>query len=243
VTLLHQSLTYSPKFYITHPLLHIRCSKMSAKDQFDPLPDMGKDEPHSLGNVMKSFLLYYYYFEMILIYNIENIQGERVFQTLIKLVSKPEGRKYLEYLRDREAYTVNVAASQLGLDVNKLYRFTNKFVNMGVLVKVSKLGAGERGPSTFLYALRDAPQSRIDEAAQLYKDVTSSHVTSMDEYLQDYDYQQIAEEAVKHLNSDGCVGTWTLVNLLAAKKLYGDDPLIAVKRIVNALGYTIMEGA
>jgi len=211
-------------------------------DQFDSLPDLEGDEPRSLGGALKSFILYYYYFEMILIYNIKDIQGDRVFQTLMKLVSNHEGRKYLEYLRDREAYTVNVAAYQLGLDVNKLYRFTNKFVNMGVLVKTSKLSGGERGPSTFLYALRDAPQSRIDEAAQLYKDVTSSHVTSMDEYLKDYDLQQVAEEAVKHPNGDGCIGTWGVIKILSSRNMYSDDAYLSVKRLITARGYTVVEG-
>jgi len=213
-----------------------------SNDQFSPLIE-GEEEPRSLGDVIKSYILYYNSFKTITIYNIQGISGERFIHTLMKLVSDPDGLKYLNYLQERRAYTVNVASYHLGLDVNKLYPYTKAFVNMGVLMKVGKLGKGERGFPTFIYALRDASQTSIDDAAQLYKDITSSHVNSMDEYLIDYDYNLLAEELIRdHLISEDTIGSYSVAQALLRKKMKIEQHRDNMYRILQSMGYTIRQG-
>jgi len=215
-----------------------------AHSQVDPLPDLEGNEPRSLGDALKFLLLYYYYFEIILIYNKEGMQGKQIVQSLMKLIMDEDGNKYLKHLQEREAYTVTVASQQIGVNLNKLYRITNSLLQMGLLVKCGKLSSRDRGPPVYIYALRDAPPNKIDEAAQLYKDVTRSHVNSLDEYLEDYDLQQVAEDALaNHLDNEGRIGTWRLVKLLTNLKRYDEDTLIQVKRIIRGMGYTVVEGA
>ena len=209
-------------------------------DQVDPLPPVEGDEPRSLGDALKSLLLYYYYFEIILIYNKEGMQGKQIIQSLMRLIMDEDGNKYLKYLQKREAYTVTVASQQIGVNLNKLYRITNNLLQMGLLLKCGKLSNRDRGPPAYIYALRDAPQSKIDEAAQLYKDVTSSHISSLDEYLQDYDYMQVAEEIIaKHLTREGTVRAPVIAQVLGAHGMKGEAHRDNARRLIISMGYEV----
>ena len=214
-----------------------------SNDQFSPLTGFDENEIKSLGDSFKCFINYYYFFKKIIIDNNREIMGERFFTSLLKMISKEDGKRFLEYLADREAYTINVASYQLNIESNKLYQYTVAFMNMGVITKHGKLGAGERGSPTLLYALRDASQSRIDAAAQLYKDITSSHVNSLDEYLKDYDYTKAAEEVIaNHLLPDGSVSSYAITRILVRMNLDHDKHRDNVRHILQSMGYNIRQG-
>ena len=151
---------------------------------------------------------------------------------------------FLEYVRDHEAFTIGVASSQTGIDSNKLYRYTTPFLNMGVLVKAGKLGKGSVGSPAIIYALRDASKNRVGEAAQLYKDVTNNHVTSLDDYTiksNEETYRRVAEEAImKHRDEYGVVKLRSVQEMLNALNLRGEDHRAGVHRTLLEMGYEVV---
>ena len=214
-----------------------------SNDQFNPLTE-GEEEPKSISETIRALFIYYYFFEKINNNNNKGIMWERFIKTCMKWVATSDGSKFLKYLYEREAYTIGVASYHTGVDQNKLYRYTVPLLNMGIIMKNGKLGAkGERGSPTLIYALRDASQSRIDAAAQLYKDITSSHVNSLDEYLKDYDYTKAAEEVIaNHLLPDGSVSSYAITRILVRMNLDHDKHRDNVRRILQSMGYNIRQG-
>jgi len=211
-------------------------------DQVDPLLDEG-DENVSLGNALNRILYYYSFFRRIINNNRVIVSSEDLSRTLLRMLLNRDGEQFLRYLDENKAYTVNVAATRLGLSEKKVHNYTGVLVKTGFLCIAFTVKSGYRGSPVNIYEINGEDDRYAKDAANLYHDLHATYKPEpLESYMLDYDYNQVAEEAIRHLNREGCVGTWTLVNLLSAKKLYGDEPLIAVKRIVKAMGYTVVEG-
>lgn len=231
-----------PKFYITPPRLVSWCSSGMSHDQVDPTPDI-QGEPDTLAEALKSFSYFFSFFEKINKLNKGGIEGERVARACLKVYSTVEGRALFSYLCDHEAYTVAVASNSLGVDQHRVYRYTAELVNSGLLLKCGKVRGVGGGSPAIIYALRDAPRGRIDEAANLYKDINGSHVGSLDEYLEDYDYVRVAEEAIKsHRVKGGAVSSRAVTSLLAGIGLYGDRHRFEAFKVIRNMGYEVAQG-
>ena len=115
---------------------------------------------------------------------------------------------------------------------------------MGVLVKAGKLGRGSVGSPAIIYALRDASETKVKEAAQLHRDLTSSHITSLDDYTvkaQEETYRRVAEEAVRsHVDYMGRVDFPAVVKLLSESGLYGEPHLHEMRQTLNIMGYSVI---
>jgi len=174
--------------------------------------------------------------------NSSNVFGEDVNRAkcLMAAYLLPGGG-CLQYILERKAFTIPIVASSTGVEINLIYSVVGRLVRGGVAYERYRVG-GQGRPAN-LYALYDASDSQVVEAANLYRDANTEHVKRLDDYLVDHDYKEVAEEAVKYLNEEGQLGSWTLVNLLAVKRIYDDDALLEVRRIVASMGYTIVEGA
>jgi len=153
-----------------------------------------------------------------------------------------QGGGCLGYILEHGAFTIPMVAQATGVDPNLVFSVVDKLNRDGVLWVRYRL-SGQGRPAN-LYALYDASESQVLEAAALYRDSNTEHVRRLDDYaVHAYEetYRRVAEEAImKHRDEYGVVKLRSVQEMLNALNMRGEDHRAGVHRTLLEMGYEVV---
>ena len=148
----------------------------------------------------------------------------------------------LRYILERKAFTIPLAAQVTGIEPKIVYSVVMRLVRGGLAWERFRVG-GQGRPAT-VYAMYDASDEQLCEAAALYKDQNAEHVKRLDDYVimaNEETYHRVAEEAVRgHVDHMGRVEFPAVVKLLSESGLYGEPHLHEMRQTLNVMGYSVI---
>ena len=148
------------------------------------------------------------------------------------------GGQCMRYILERRAFTVPVLSSATGIDVNHLYGVVDRLVQGGVAHVRYRVGG--HGRPVNLYALFDASDGQVEEAAALYRDQNATHVKRLEDYTAESIYHKVAEEVATHHLIQGMASKSAVAIMLYREGLEGDEHLFQVHRILYDMGYQLV---
>ena len=144
----------------------------------------------------------------------------------------------MRYILERRAFTSPQVSQTTEVDINLVYGVVARLVRSGVAWERYRVG-GQGRPAT-VYALFDASEDQVREAAALYKDSVTDHVKRLDDYLIDTQYRVVAEEVIeKHLTREGTVRAPMIARILGAHGLKGESHRDNARRLITSMGYEV----
>jgi hypothetical protein len=210
--------------------------KMSI-DQVDPLLDEG--DTRTLSEQTSDLLLLLCATQRKSNSNSKSLftEDENRARSLMAAYLLPGGR-CLSYIIERRAFTVPVAEVATGVERNLIHSIVRRLMRGGVLHERFRVGG--HGRPTSIYAVFDASDGQVEEAAALYRDQNATHVKRLDDYLVDNQYKVIAEEIVqKHLTREGKVRAPVIARVLGEHGIKGEAHRDNARQLIISMGYEV----
>ena len=212
-----------------------------SNNQFYPLTE---EEENFSGNTLSLLFYYYSFLKRIIDNNRLVVAPEDLAKKLLRMLLNRDGELFLRYLEKNHAYTVNVAATQLGLSEKKIHSYTGVLVKTGYLCVAFSVRSGERGSPVNIYAINGEHDKYAKDAANLYSDLHATYKPEpLENYLMDYDYNMVAKEVIKHhLLEDGSASSYAVARILVKMNLDSDNHRNNVHRVLHMMGYKVTQG-
>lgn len=209
-------------------------------DQVDPLPTLEGDESRTLTEQLSGILLLLSTVERKSNSNSKGLFAEDIqrSRSLMAAYLLPGGG-CLSYILERRAFTIPVVEAATGIGANLVFSVVRRLINGGMAHEVYRVGGHGRPAS--LYALYDASDKQVEEAAALYRDQNDTHVKRLEDYTVESIYHKVAEEVAKNHLIQGMASTSAVARLLADNDVRGDKHHVAVHRLLRGMGLELIQ--
>jgi len=144
----------------------------------------------------------------------------------------------LSYILERRAFTIPVVESATGVSPKTIFSVVRRLIQGGVAHVRYRVGG--HGRPVNLYALFDASDGQVEEAAALYRDQNATHIKRLEDYTAESIYHKVAEEVATHHLIQGMASKSAVAIMLYREGLEGDEHLFQVHRILYDMGYQLV---